>query len=98
MATASNPPQNLPIVQRIPTRLVPSGTLTINAGAKVQFPGSNARQDRVQVVITNLDGSQLVKIQTLAGVNWATVFGQTFMTFETSVDFQIYNPGANSVD
>lgn len=98
MATLnSNPPQPVPIVQRIPTRIVPSGTITLNAGASQTFPGSNNRQDRVQFVITNLDGSQLLKLTTTNGGIWGSVLASTKETYETSADIVVLNPGSNSV-
>jgi len=80
--------------------MVPSGTITLGAGASQTFPGTNSRQNRVQIVITNLEnvGGQNLKIQSANAVNGATVFPQTAETFETSADIVIFNPGSNSMD
>jgi uncharacterized membrane protein YgcG len=88
---------NIPIVNRPPTRLVASGTITINAGASATFPGLSARQDRLQIVITNLDVASSVKVQTMAGTNFATIFPQRNITIETNADIQINNPSGAPV-
>jgi len=84
-------------IQRIPTRFVGSGTVTLLAGASQQFVGSNARQDRIQFVVTNLDATQILKLQTLNSTTLATIFPQRCFTLETDADFQVYNPNGNSV-
>lgn len=95
---AWNPAQQFQISQRIPTRIVPSGTITLTAGSSQTFAGSNARQDRVQIVVTNLDGSQNLKVRSANNISALTVFPQTSITIETSADVVIYNPGSNSMD
>jgi hypothetical protein len=93
----ANPPSNLPIVQRPPTRIVASDTLTIAAGTSKQFIGSNGRQDRVQFIVTNLDSLNSVKLQALNGRNFGTVFPLGNLTVETSADLQIYNPNGSDI-
>lgn len=98
MAYQRNPPSDIPIVQRPPTRLVASDTISIGAGKAIPFYGSNNRQDRIEIIVTNLDLQTLIKIQKLNGVNAMTVFPQTAEGLETNDDVQVYNGGANAVN
>lgn len=93
----SNPPLNIPLVLRPPTRIVASGTITIAAGSYADFIGSNARQDRIQIIITVLDPVLNLKVQTLNGVNFGTVFALLPWTVETSADIRIYNNNGSDV-
>src|ERR1041384_2474082 len=95
----SNPPLWFPIVQQLPTRLVASGTISIGTLASELFAGSNNRQDRGAIVISNLDLAIELKLQTANGQNWGTVQPKTTVTFATSADIRIYNPDStNSCD
>jgi uncharacterized membrane protein YgcG len=94
---ATNPPSIVPLVQRPPTRIVASGTLSLAAGASVTIPGGNARQDRIQVIVTNLDTILNLTLQTVNGQDWATVFAALPWTVETTADFVIYNPNGSAV-
>jgi hypothetical protein len=86
-----------PMVQRPPTRIIASGTITITAGKSAAFGGSNSRQDRFQFVVTNLDAALSVKLQTLSGANFATVFPQRSVTIQSSADFIVANPNGSDV-
>lgn len=90
--TFSNPPLPFQIVQQVDTRMVPSGTISIAAGKSVLVYGSNGRQNRVFVVITNLDLQILLKVQSTGGLNGLTVFPQTNIILSSSFDFVLFNP------
>src|SRR6266568_678119 len=95
---AANPPSQIPLVQRPPTRIVASGTITVAANGGVQaFVGSNARQDRIAIIVTNLDAVLSLKVQTLNGLNCATIFAQLPWGLETSADIQIQNPNGSDI-
>lgn len=100
MAYQSNPPSPVPPVQRPPTRIVPT-VVTLaasgSAGSSVNVPGSNARQDRLQFVITVMDPTLAVDLQTLNGVNFGAAFAQRPLTIETSDDFVVSNPNNATV-
>jgi hypothetical protein len=84
-------------VQSISSRLVATGTVTLLAGATDTYIGKNNRQDRLQFIVTNLDASAMLKLQTTAKVNLATLFPQRSFIIETRADLKIYNPNGSSV-
>lgn len=88
----------VPLIQRVPTKIVASGTLTLNGANPTQFFGSNTRRDRIQFVVTNLSNAVLIQVQTVNGVPWMTVFPQRVITIESGDDFQLCDPtGAGGV-
>jgi len=87
----------VPIVQSQPTRIVPSGSVTVTAGTSVKYIGQNSRQDRVAAIITNVDASLSLKVQTVAGVNFATVFPQRSFLLSSCDDFLVQNPNGADV-
>lgn len=80
-----------------PTRLVGSGTLTINAGQTIQFLALNSRQLRVQFAVCNLDAAITLKLQTIFGSIFGSVRPGRTITYQTSADMQVFNPGAAPV-
>jgi hypothetical protein len=78
--------------------MVASGTITLTTGTGQTFPGTNARQARVQLIVTNLSGGDILKVQSANGTNGASVQPSTSLTFETSADVIIFNASANSID
>lgn len=88
---------SIPYFQRPPTRLVASGTITVAAGTATTFSGTNARQTRYQIIITNLDPLSSLKVQTLAGVNFCTVFPLCNITIETGADLKLQNPTGGDI-
>ena len=99
------PPSEIPLVQRPPTRLVASGTFTLLANSSTRqdtnaaayFAGGNNRQERIQIIITNLDAALYIKWQTGNGLNAGSIFAQLPWTIETSADILLYNPNGSNV-
>ncbi|SRR6266404_690445 len=94
---ATNFPSTIPIVQRPLTRIVPSGDISLAAGQSQQFSGGNARQNRIQFVITVMDALLYVDLQSFAGKNWGAAFAQRPLTLETSDDIQVTNNNGSTV-
>ena len=75
-----------------------SGTINQAAGTGLQFIGESAKQKRRQFVVTNLDAGKIIKLRTLNGAPFATVYPQTSFTLETANDIEVFNPdGAATV-
>src|SRR5215471_7875427 len=91
-----NPSLGLPLVLRPPTRIVPSGTLTLTAGTSAQYSGSNQRQDRIEFIITNLDSSNNLKLQK-NGQYYMTIFASSNISLETNDDITVVNASSGSV-
>ena len=85
------------LVKPFPTRIVPSGTVSINAGQSLSVPGTNLRQDRVRFTVTNLDAALAIKLQSTNQANFATVFPQQSHVQETTADFLVQNPNGQAV-
>jgi len=86
------------MVANVPTRVKPSGTITITAGQTVVFSGTDNKQTRIAFVVTNLDASNVLNIQTSPqGRDWGTVFARGYFAVSFSGDFQITNLSAGSI-
>jgi hypothetical protein len=83
---------NAAFVKAFPTRLIPSGTVSLTPGATHTFLGENARQKRAQFVICNCDATNLLKLQSINGVNFYTLNPGTAASFFTDSDIIVYNP------
>ena len=98
----SNPPGPIPLVQRQPTRLLPSGLITLgavgSATATITIPGSDKKQDRLQIVITNMDPALYLLWGTPNGQVAGAIFAQLPWTLEVSFDVMISNPNGSPVN
>jgi len=94
----ANPPSNIPLVIRPPTRLAPTPPFTLTAnGGFVDFVGSNGRQDRIQIVVTNMDPALYIYWGTLSGAICGAIFAQLPWTLETSADIRLINPQGSDI-
>jgi len=80
-----------------PSRCIGSGTQTLLTGTTAIYAGTNSRQPRRQIIVTNVSIAGDLKIQDAKGVNLTTVFPRVALTIETSDDLIISNTSGGSI-
>ncbi|HEV2210084.1 MAG TPA: hypothetical protein VG167_14990 [Verrucomicrobiae bacterium] len=91
----------VPMVTGIPTRVKASGIIVItanNVSGTFVFYGSDHKQTRVALTVTNMDAANAIYLATLAGAVWAVIYPQRAFTLVCSDDFQILNPNGVNVN
>jgi len=83
--------------QRIPPTRIVAGDVTIAASATLTYIGTNAGDQRKQIVITNRDDTYDLTVQDSGASAIATVFARTAWTIETNATIKLYNANASAL-
>lgn len=83
-------------VRPFPLRIKATGTITLAAAGSLSLPGQYSRQDRYQIIVTNLDTNLDLQLRDSQGRVLLTIFPRTALTMLSAESLELKNPDAGA--
>lgn len=88
---------NFQYVLPFPTRIVASGIVAQAAGTGTVYSGTNGRQGRYAILVSNLDAANKLYLRTGSGVELGVIWPSVTEIFPISEDVEVWNPNGVQV-